>query len=218
MMILGIYGTGGLGREVLELAKQINIQQRWDRIFFIDDFREEKNFQNCQVTSFQELKQISNHDDIEIIVAVGEPKSRKMLAETLQNGGYKLATLVHPNVHIPISTKISSGTVICAQAIISCDVVIGKNVYIQPNALVGHNTVIADNTVISGLVHIAGSCYIGHESYIGMNACVKEDIKIGDEAIIGIASVVVRDIPDAVIALGNPARPMKINEDKKVFK
>ena len=219
MMILGIYGTGGLGREVLELTKQINnVQQRWDQILFIDDFRDEKNFHNCQVTSFQELKQIKNHDDIEIIVAVGEPKNRKMLAETLQTEGYKLATLIHPNVYIPASTEIGSGTVICAQAIISCDVVIGKNVYIQPNALVGHNTIIADNTVISGLVHIAGSCYIGHESYIGMNACVKEDIKIGNEAIIGIASVVVRDIPDAVIALGNPARPMKINEDKKVFK
>ena len=36
-MILGIYGAGGLGREVYELAKIINsCNNRWDQIFFID--------------------------------------------------------------------------------------------------------------------------------------------------------------------------------------
>ena len=33
-MILGIYGSGGLGREVLELARIINT---WEKIIFIDD-------------------------------------------------------------------------------------------------------------------------------------------------------------------------------------
>ena len=33
-MILGIYGAGGLGREVLELARIINT---WEKIIFIDD-------------------------------------------------------------------------------------------------------------------------------------------------------------------------------------
>lgn len=218
-MILGIYGSGGLGREVLELAKQINnIQKRWTEVIFIDDIRTDNIFQTSRVFSYQELKIEISPEDIEIIIAVGEPKDRKLLAEKVTSNEYTLATLIHPNINIPTSTKIGSGTVICTQSIISCDVVIGENVYIQPNVLVGHNTVIDKNSVISGLVHIAGSCHIGHEAYIGMNACIKEDSKIGNETIIGMASVVVRDIPDAVIALGNPARPMKTNEDKKVFK
>ena len=37
-MILGIYGAGGHGREVLELAEIINNKNsRWDKIIFIDD-------------------------------------------------------------------------------------------------------------------------------------------------------------------------------------
>ena len=36
--ILGIYGAGGLGREILELARAINEKElRWDSIVFIDD-------------------------------------------------------------------------------------------------------------------------------------------------------------------------------------
>lgn len=217
-MILGIYGSGGLGREVLELAKQINkIQKRWTEVIFIDDMRTENIFQACRVVSYLKLLEEVPPCEIEIVIAVGEPNDRKKLAEKVTSNEYILSTLIHPNVYIPDSTKIGAGTVICSQSIISCDVVIGGNVYIQPNVLVGHNTVIDKNSVISGLVHIAGSCYIGHESYIGMNACIKENSRIGNETIIGMASVVVRDIPDAVIALGNPARPMKKNEDKKVF-
>lgn len=44
-MVLGIYGSGGLGREVLELAKQINaISNRWSKIIFIDDMKPEGTY------------------------------------------------------------------------------------------------------------------------------------------------------------------------------
>ncbi|MFW8642680.1 acyltransferase [Rhizobium beringeri] len=55
-------------------------------------------------------------------------------------------------------------------------------------------------------------------SYLGMGALVKERMQIGHSSIIGMGSVVHIDIPDEVIALGNPARVVRRNEDKKVFK
>ena len=45
-----------------------------------------------------------------------------------------------------------------------------------------------------------------------------QGISIGNDTIVGMASVVHRDIPDNVIALGNPARPMKNNDDHRVFR
>ena len=37
-MILAIYGTGGSGREVYEIASAIDPEhERWDRIVFVDD-------------------------------------------------------------------------------------------------------------------------------------------------------------------------------------
>jgi len=218
-MILGIYGSGGLGREVLELAKQINkIQKRWTEVIFIDDMRTENIFQACRVVSYLKLLKEVSSCEIEIVIAVGEPNDRKKLAEKVTSNEYILSTLIHPNVYIPDSTTIGEGVVICSNAYISCDVTIGNNAYIQPNALVGHNTIIGNNSVISPSVNIAGACQIGCNTYIGMNACVKEETHIGDDTIIGIASVVIRDIPSEMIALGNPARPMKKNEERRVFK
>ena len=51
-----------------------------------------------------------------------------------------------------------------------------------------------------------------------MGVLIKEGTVIGKDAIVGMGSVVYNDIPDDVIAVGNPARPMRKNIDKKVFK
>ena len=50
-----------------------------------------------------------------------------------------------------------------------------------------------------------------------MGAQVKQLLTIGKSSIVGMGSVVQRDIPDEVIVLGNPARVLKRNEEKKVF-
>jgi acetyltransferase-like isoleucine patch superfamily enzyme len=51
-----------------------------------------------------------------------------------------------------------------------------------------------------------------------MGALIKEKLRIGRASIIGMGSVVHSDVPEEVIALGNPARVVRRNEDKKVFK
>jgi len=47
---------------------------------------------------------------------------------------------------------------------------------------------------------------------------VKDQVRIGDGVIVGMGSVVFNDLPDNVIALGNPARPMRPNLEQRVFK
>jgi len=218
-MFLGIYGSGGLGREVLELSNQINnISRKWNDIIFIDDTKPEGLFKGHKIYPFEEILKNYKTNDIEIIIAIGEPDVRKKLWNKILEHKYSFATLIHPNVYISENTKIGSGTTICANASISCDVKIGKNVYIQPQTLVGHDCSISNHSVLAPFVSLAGYCNIGEGTYIGMSVPVKEKVNIGSESVIGMGSVVIRDIPDNVIALGNPARVMKENTDKKVFK
>ena len=62
------------------------------------------------------------------------------------------------------------------------------------------------------------NCNVGNSVYVGMNVPIKEGITIGDKSIVGMGSCVLRDIPDGVVALGNPARAMKENDSYRVFK
>ena len=218
-MILGIYGAGGLGREVFELASVINDKNKqWSEIIFIDDADKIDNPRNIRVLKFSDIKNEFNGIDIEICIAIGEPAIRKILYDKIIANGLELSTLVHPDVVIPHSTSIGKGTIICKFLSITCDIMIGNNVYIHPNVCIGHDSIIGEHTVVSSYVDVAGDCQIGSSTFLAINVCMRQGISIGSYTIVGMGSVVHRDIPNNVIALGNPARPMKKNEEHRVFR
>ena len=61
--------------------------------------------------------------------------------------------------------------------------------------------------------------YIGENTWIGANAVIVPGIRIGKNVVIGAGSVVTKDIPDDVLAVGNPCRVLReVGEhDKKYF-
>ena len=50
---------------------------------------------------------------------------------------------------------------------------------------------------------------IGHDVWIGQYALIKQGITVGTGAVIGMGSVVTKDIPDYCVVVGNPARIIK---------
>lgn len=61
--------------------------------------------------------------------------------------------------------------------------------------------------------------HIGRNCWIGAGAVIMPGVSIGDHSVIGAGSVVTKDIPSDVIAVGNPCRVMReINEhDRKYY-
>ena len=217
-MILGIYGAGGLGREVLELARIYNAQNnKWTDIIFVIDGEPEGMVNGAKVYNVDiAIKEMAN--DIEFVIAIGEPAVREKLFKKLNSQNLKFATIVHPDVNIAETTTIGKGSIISQGCFISFNITIGDNVYIQPHASLGHDDVIKEGALLSGFTNIAGNVTIGSYSYLGLSVAVKERTTIGDNSIIGMFSAVYKDIESGVIAMGNPARVMKMNEDRKVFK
>ena len=52
---------------------------------------------------------------------------------------------------------------------------------------------------------------IGDSVWIGGGAIILPGVTIGDNVVIGAGSVVTRDIPDNVVAYGNPCRVIREN-------
>ena len=50
---------------------------------------------------------------------------------------------------------------------------------------------------------------VGNDVWIGGNVCVMSGVTIGDNTIIGAGSVVTKDIPSNVVAVGNPCKIIK---------
>lgn len=63
-------------------------------------------------------------------------------------------------------------------------------------------------------VDYGNNIYFGNNCEVNMNCTFLDDniIRIGDNALIGAGSIVTKDIPDNVIAAGNPCRVIRANQ------
>ena len=61
-----------------------------------------------------------------------------------------------------------------------------------------------------GIVQRGQKVSIGESSYIGINAVIVGNVKIGNHCLVGDNSVVTKDVPDYCVAVGCPARVIKI--------
>lgn len=218
-MKLFIYCAGGFGKEIMDMARRINkLENKWDEICFIDDIPTGSEFYGTELFNFQTLLDRFDKKSFQIAIANGEPTTRKILRERISKTGANFASLIDNTSIISPTATLGAGVIVSAKCFISSLAVIGHNTVLNTNALIGHDVTMGDNCSVSSAVNIGGNCSIGENSYIGMGAQIKQGITIGKEVIIGMGSIVHNDIQDGMIALGNPAKPIRRNVDKKVFK
>jgi len=216
MKKLGIFCAGDLGKEICDIAERINQrEQRWFEIVFIDNYSKDQLFYNKQVYRLAELSM--KKDSIEFIIANGEPSVRNEIYQQLKKEDCNLTTLIDPTAIVSKTAKLGEGVIITPYTTISSNVNIEDNVLIQSYICVGHDIMVGANSVISANVSIGGRTRIGENVFIGMGAVIKEKLIIEDNAILGMGSVLYNNLSADMVALGNPARVTKGNEDKKVF-
>lgn len=121
-------------------------------------------------------------------------------------------SLIWPNVYITHCFNIMAGNYLCINWGTHIDgrggIEIGDYVLIGPNVFIGssnHFISSENNTPRVFLGHKNESVKIGSNVWIGANVVICPGVTIGNNSIIGAGSVVIRDVPESVIAVGNPA-------------
>lgn len=94
---------------------------------------------------------------------------------------------------------------------------IGKNVAIHVGAKVESECIIEDSSFISLGAFIGANTALGRESFVGPNATLKDHLGVGNRAIVGMGSVVTKKVDDDKVVIGNPAKVLRNNVNKKVF-
>lgn len=216
---LFIYCAGGLGRDVLKMVRYINREQsRWDEIFFVDDSYAEKQMNGVPVFQFENyLKQQDSQAD-EFVIANGEAIYRRKILEKLESAGCSLTTIVHPNVYLDEYDSLEPGAIITEGNVLGGSIHIGKCSYVSLACVLGHDVVLGDFVTLSHDVNLSGNVHIGDGTYIGTGAVIRDEVSIGKNCIIGMGSLVTRDIPDNVVAYGSPCRVVRENTDGIVFR
>jgi len=92
---------------------------------------------------------------------------------------------------------------------VMANAVVGAHVKTLPLATISYGATIGDYSTIAGGAVVAAEVRIGRCVYVGANAAIRERITIGDDVILGMGAMVVRDIPSGTVAVGIPARPIE---------
>jgi len=90
---------------------------------------------------------------------------------------------------------------------------IGNDNWIMAYVHIAHDCVIGDNTILANSTQLAGHVHIGNFAVLGGFTGVHQYCHIGAHAMLGIASVVTKDVPAFVTAQGQPAEPRGINAE-----
>jgi sugar O-acyltransferase (sialic acid O-acetyltransferase NeuD family) len=147
------------------------------------------------------------------MLAVMKPASKKIVFDFFQQhcglnqSGYK--SIQHPTAIIDSTVTIGNGCVVEPISVIASFARLGFGVYVNRGCTIGHHTVLEDFVSINPGVHVAGHCIVGEGVQIGIGTVVFDHIRIGANSIIGGGSVVTKNIPDNVIAWGNPCKVIK---------
>ena len=95
-----------------------------------------------------------------------------------------------------------------------CDIFVGNNVMFGPNVTVSAGTHPIHPELRSKQAQYNIPIHIGNNVWIGANSVILPGVNIGDNSVIGAGSIVTKDIPSNVVAVGNPCRVLReINEN-----
>ena len=86
---------------------------------------------------------------------------------------------------------------------------VGDKVMFGPNVTVATAGHPVDAALRSRGLQYNRDVHIGENAWIGAGAVILPGVSIGKNAVIGAGSIVTRDIPDDVVAVGNPCRVLR---------
>jgi sugar O-acyltransferase (sialic acid O-acetyltransferase NeuD family) len=203
-----IAGVRGFAKQVLDVIYQLDIQ---GNIVFYDDLdpTAQPLYGFSLIRTEAEAQLLFQNQDPDFILGLGRPLVRQKVAEKLEGLGGRMINLISPLARIAVHARLETGVTVMTGAIVENDAWVEKGTLINVQATVCHDCRIGPFVEISPGAVITGGCEIGAFSFIGAGAVVRPGVKIGKNVSVGAGAAVVSDVPDGMVVVGVPARPIQ---------
>ena len=203
-----LVAASGLAREVLALVRA---HTDYDVVGYLDDDVARHGTMLDGVPVLGGLETVTDHPVPDLLICAGSGRSRELIVDRFEALGIfpvRYATVVHPGVDVPAGCEIGGGSILLAGVALTAAVTVGSHVVVMPNVTLTHDCVVQDFGTLCAGVSLGGAVVVGRAAYVGMNASVREHVRVGAGATLGMGSVLLDDQPDGETWVGVPARPL----------
>lgn len=207
---LGIIGSGDLGQLIAYHAAQ---SKKFIVAGFFDDTKATGDIVcgNKILGGSKDIEACANSAIVdELILAIGYKhfETRKKLFLSLKER-VKFANVIHPSSYIDDSCRLGEGIVILPGCTLDRNVELADNVLLNTGCVIAHDSKVNAHSFLSPAVAMAGFSSVGECCNIGINTTIIDNIRISDNIQTGGATVVIRDLAEPGLYVGNPARFVK---------
>lgn len=210
MTDLVIVGAGGFARETAVAVRAVNeVRPTWRLLGFLDDDPALLGTERAGLPILGGSDAVDGFPAAAVVVCVGNPRNyvaREQIVARLGLPADRYATVVHPSAVVGHGSTVGPGSVLLAQVVLTAEVSIGAHVSVMPQAVLTHDDVIEDFATIAAGVRLGGGVRVPHGAYLGAGAMIRETLHIGARSLVGLGSVVLRDVPPGQVWAGSPAR------------
>ena len=149
-----------------------------------------------------------------IFCPIGNNHIRNALLRKYAEKGFHTPEFIHESVIIPDGLVVGKGVYILPGSIIMPFVEIHDFVMISMGVKVAHHTVLRRASFLSTGVNMGANIDFGEYSFAGIGSTITTGIKkIGNNVTIGAGAVIIRDVPDSAVVVGNPGRIIRQNQN-----
>ncbi len=213
MKHLVIIGAGELGRELYWHAHEsIGFGETFGIKGYIDDdFEPEaERYKKLQLPLISSIDDYAIQKDDAFICAIGSVNGRETTVEKIKAKGGEFFTIINRTALIQGNDHIGEGVFIGPYTVIGDSVTINDHVMLNTHSSIGHDSVLGEYTCVMSYVDITGCCQIGRKVFLASGCRMTPSTKIGDEAYVGIGSVVLRKVKSGTKVFGNPAKAVDV--------
>jgi sugar O-acyltransferase (sialic acid O-acetyltransferase NeuD family) len=145
------------------------------------------------------------------LITIGDNWSRFKVYNSIieQVPSFEFINAIHPSVIIGKNVELGFGIVMMAGVIVNPLSKIGNFTFFATGCQVEHDCIIEDYASVSAGSVMGGYVTIGKYSAITLGVTILDRLKIGENSVIGSGSLVLKDVPDNVLAYGNPINKLR---------